>query len=50
MTHQLLAEFDIDNNLMLIICTATCIGFAYLVHLAIEKPFMKLRNKIIDPS
>ena len=49
MTHQLLAGFKIDNNLMLLICASTCVAFAYLVHLSIEKPFMKLRNKVIDP-
>lgn len=47
-THQLLADFKIDANLMLLICMTTCISFAYLLHLTIEKPFMKLRNKIID--
>jgi len=47
-THQLLNNFKIDNNLMLLICTAICIGFAYLLHVIIEKPFMKLRNRIIE--
>jgi peptidoglycan/LPS O-acetylase OafA/YrhL len=46
MTHQLLAGFDIGHNQMLFICMATCIGFAYLLHLTIEKPFMKLRSSI----
>lgn len=50
MTHQLLNDFKIDNNLMLLICLVTCIGFAYLLHLTIEKPFMKLRNRIIEPE
>jgi peptidoglycan/LPS O-acetylase OafA/YrhL len=48
MTHQLLAYFKIDNNLMLLICIGTCICYAYLLHLTIEKPLMKLRNRIID--
>lgn len=48
MTHELLAEFKLDNNLMLLICMVTCISFAYLLHLTIEKPFMKLRNKIFE--
>lgn len=47
MTHQLLANFKIENNLMLLICIVTCILGAYLLNLFIEKPFMKLRNKII---
>lgn len=50
MTHQLLANFKIDNNLMLLICLSTCIIFAYLLHLTIEKPFIKLRNRIIKPT
>ena len=48
MTHQLLSDFKIDSNLMLLICVGTSICFAYLLHLTIEKPFMKLRNRIID--
>lgn len=47
-THQLFKDFEIDNNLMLLICMTTCVAFAYLLHLTIEKPFMKLRNRIIE--
>lgn len=46
-THLVLKDFKIDSNMMLVICVLTCIGFAYLLHLTIEKPFMKLRNRII---
>ena len=46
-THQLLVDFKIDDNLMLLICIVTWTIGAYLLHLAVEKPFMKLRNKII---
>lgn len=46
-THQILKDYQIDHNLVLLICMATCLGFAYLLHLAVEKPFMKLRNKLI---
>jgi len=49
-THLVLKDFQINNNLMLVICILTCIGFAYFLHLTIEKPFMKLRNKIIEPK
>ncbi|RYD94310.1 MAG: hypothetical protein EOP54_17735 [Sphingobacteriales bacterium] len=45
-THQLLADFKMDHNLILLISMATCIVFAYLLHLTIEKPFMKLRNQL----
>lgn len=47
-TRQLLNDFKIDNNLMLLICMTTCVAFAYLLHLTIEKPFMKLRSRIIE--
>ena len=50
MTHKLLAGFTIDNNLMLLICIATCIAFACLLHWIIEKPFMKIRNHILNPK
>lgn len=32
---------------MLIICMITCAGFAWLLHIMIEKPFMQLRSRII---
>lgn len=47
LTNNLFGKFDIDSNLMLAICVVTCILGAYLLHMTIEKPFMKLRNKII---
>lgn len=46
-THQLLKGFEIDNNVMLLICIITCVFGAYILHLMIEKPFMKIRNKTI---
>lgn len=50
MTHQLLAGFKLTNNLMLLLCMATCVGGAFLLHLTIEKPFMQLRDRIIKPK
>jgi len=47
MTHQLLEKFEIDSNLMLIICMITCLGFAQIVHWIVEKPFMKLRKRFV---
>ena len=49
-THQLLADFNINSNLMLLICMATCISGAFLLNLTIEKPFMQLRDRIIKPK
>jgi peptidoglycan/LPS O-acetylase OafA/YrhL len=47
MTHQLLADFKIESNLLLIICIIACVSSAYLLNWSVEKPMMKLRNKII---
>lgn len=45
-THQLLKNCTLDPNLMLVICIATCMAFAYLLHLIVEKPLMKLRSRM----
>lgn len=47
-TIKLLDNYKIDQNIILIICIVTCTLGAYLLNLTIEKPFMKLRNKIIE--
>ncbi|WP_307304512.1 acyltransferase family protein [Epilithonimonas hungarica] len=47
MTHQLFENYEIDSNLMLMICMMTCIGFAQVIHLVVEKPFMKLRKRFV---
>jgi peptidoglycan/LPS O-acetylase OafA/YrhL len=47
MTHKLLQDFNLDNNLMLIICIASCLCAAYLLHILVEKPFMQLRSRIV---
>ena len=47
-THQLLADFNIENNVLLLISMITCIVTAYFLNLTIEKPFMKLRNTILE--
>lgn len=46
-TLLVLKEFEINDNVMLVICNLTCIAFAYLLHLAVEKPFINLRKLII---
>lgn len=47
-THQLLKDCKLDDNLMLLICISTCITFAFILNLTIEKPFMKLRNRMVE--
>lgn len=36
-----------NGNLMLLVCIAACVLVAWLLHLVIEKPFMKMRDKIL---
>lgn len=47
LTHQILKDFSIDDNLLLLICILTSVSFAYILHLTIEKPFMRLRNSVL---
>ncbi len=47
LTHLLLKDYSLNNNLMLAICMITCILIAFIIHWMIEKPFMKLRNRIL---
>jgi peptidoglycan/LPS O-acetylase OafA/YrhL len=46
MTHKILSGFKIHDNLMLFICMATCIGFAWLLHTIVEKPLIQLGRRI----
>ena len=49
MVQKIFSNWSIDKNgnVMLLICIAFCILIAWLLHLAIEKPFMKLRDRFI---
>lgn len=38
---------DKNSNLMFIICTAACVLIAWILHQIIEKPFMKMRDRIL---
>ena len=51
-THNLFENrnIKIESNLMMFICIVTCIICAYLLNIIIEKPFMKLRNRIISKN
>jgi len=48
-TQEILSNVGLDknSNLMLFICIACCLAAALLLNLVIEKPFMKLRMKVI---
>lgn len=43
LTHIYLAEYSINNNYLLVLSVITCVLAAYLIHISIEKPFMRLR-------
>ena len=50
MIQEIFSNWGIDrnSNLMLLISMAFCVLIAWLLHLAIEKPFMKLRDRFIE--
>jgi peptidoglycan/LPS O-acetylase OafA/YrhL len=39
-----------NSNWMLLICMITCIGGALLMRIFIEKPFFRMRNKLLETS
>lgn len=47
MTHRLLEDVDLDANLLLLISMVTCVLFAWVLHLLVEKPFMQLRKRVV---
>ena len=49
MVQAIFSNWGIDKNgnLMLLICIAFCVLIAWLLHLSIEIPFMKLRDRFI---
>ena len=50
LTHFYLDNYHFDSSLVFFIAIFNCFVVAYLLHLIIEKPFLKLRNKIILQS
>ena len=49
-TQVSLRNWPINDHVILLLCLISSSLFAYLVHLAIEKPFMKMRHKLIEPE
>ncbi|HLP53422.1 MAG TPA: acyltransferase [Fluviicola sp.] len=47
LTHQLLADYEMDSNIVLVICSLTCLLGAFLLNRIIENPFIKWRSKLI---
>lgn len=47
LTQELISDIDVDGGLMLVICIITSILAALILNIVIEKPFMRLRKKLI---
>ena len=52
LVQELFAKLGVDknSNLMFLVCIVVCIIVAWLLNLTIEKPFMKMRDKILRPK
>lgn len=48
LTHYFLDNFNLGANVVFFIAILNCLFFAYLLHLIIEKPFLRLRHKIVQ--
>lgn len=48
-TSEFLKSYDPDSNILLLISMITCVMGAFLLHIAVEKPFMRLRKRITTP-
>lgn len=46
-TQQLLADFHLEPHLLMLLCVATSLLGAYLLNLLVEKPFMRLRKRVL---
>lgn len=45
LTHYVLADYNIDANLIFVVSTVTSIFAAWLLHTLVDKPMMRLREK-----
>ncbi len=50
LAQELLTPREVNNNLILIVSIVASVLFAYGLNLAVEKPFMRLREKIVKPG
>lgn len=46
-THRLLEGTNWDSNVVLLVCVVTSLLAAFLLNRLVEKPFLKLRNRIL---
>jgi len=49
LTHYFLDSYHLDTSLVFFIAVFICLFIVFAIHLIIEKPFLRLRNKIILP-
>jgi peptidoglycan/LPS O-acetylase OafA/YrhL len=49
-THKLLESYNLNTNLIFVICILTCIAGAIILNRLVERPFMKLRSKLIKTT
>ncbi len=48
MTHELLADRQLNSNILLLISILACLCFAALMHHIVERPFMRLRKRLLQ--
>ena len=41
---------EANSNLMLLVCLTACVMTAWLLNLTIEKPFMRMRDRVIGQN
>lgn len=46
-TQTYFTSIDIDSHLMLVICILSSVFAAFMLHVIIEKPFMRLRKRLV---
>lgn len=49
-TRNLLSSYELPEGLVLLACLLSCIAGAYVLHQAVEKPFMQLRKRILNDA
>jgi peptidoglycan/LPS O-acetylase OafA/YrhL len=49
-TRELLGPFHLNENLLLIVCIVTCLFGAFILHMIVEKPFLKWRKMILQQT
>lgn len=49
MMREWLADSIPNHNLVMLVCAVACLLGAFILHWAVEKPFMRLRNRFVKP-